>query len=145
MIIVPSAPLGAGSGPRARGNAAVSTRRRFRVKLDPAQYFNDMMTPTSTGSGGGGDWYGRVNLLVRRKAKENNFKAVLDSVRDLLNAPEGPQRAVPPWMVDVLLGYGSPASAHYRYHNPSLPFRFLVTPLDFCIHCVHVYVFVSVR
>ena len=108
---------------------AASTRRRFRVKLDPAQYFADMMTTgngNGRGGGGGGDWYSRVNLLVRRKSKENNFKAVLDSVRDLLNAPEGPQRAVPPWMHDVLLGYGSPASAHYRYdpRPPSLPLFF---------------------
>ena len=117
LFLLSSDQRGAG-GSKARGGGAAasssSTRRRFRVKLDPAQYFADMMTTTTTG--GGGDWYGRVNLLVRRQSKENNFKAVLDSVRDLLNAPEGPQRAVPPWLVDVLLGYGSPASAHYRYY-----------------------------
>ena len=120
---------------------AASTRRRFRVKLDPAQYFADMMTASGNGNGrgggGGGDWYSRVNLLVRRKSKENNFKAVLDSVRDLLNAPEGPQRAVPPWMHDVLLGYGSPASAHYRYDpRPRFPLSLLFPFVDSPCLCV---------
>jgi intron-binding protein aquarius len=40
---------------------------------------------------------------VRRKAKENNFKAVLETIRDLMNtAYVG--KAVPPWLHDVFLG-----------------------------------------
>jgi hypothetical protein len=32
--------------------------------------------------------YKTFNLLIRRRAKENNFKAVLETVRDLMNQEE---------------------------------------------------------
>lgn len=53
---------------------------------------------------GAEDVYGTFNLLLRRKPKENNFKAVLESIRDLMNA----DCAVPAWLHDILLGYGDP-------------------------------------
>ena len=31
------------------------------------------------------DVYSSFNLIMRRKPKENNFKAVLESIRDLMN------------------------------------------------------------
>jgi len=31
------------------------------------------------------DTYKTFNLIMRRKAKENNFKAVLETIRDLMN------------------------------------------------------------
>jgi hypothetical protein len=34
----------------------------------------------------GEDVYQSLNLVIRRKAKENNFKAVLETIRDLVNA-----------------------------------------------------------
>ena len=46
---------------------------------------------------------------MRRKPKENNFKAVLETIRDLMNT----ECVVPDWLQDVLLGYGDPGSAHY--------------------------------
>lgn len=55
-----------------------------------------------------------MNLLVRRKPKENNFKSVLETIRDLMNmAAVG--RAIPTWLHDIFLGYGSPDAAHYRF------------------------------
>lgn len=57
--------------------------------------------------------YDSLNLIVRRKSKENNFKAVLETIRTLINT-EAIGRAVPSWLYDVILGYGNPASAHYR-------------------------------
>lgn len=36
--------------------------------------------------------------------QENNFKAVLESIRDLMNE----DCVVPPWLHDILLGYGDP-------------------------------------
>ena len=49
-------------------------------------------------------------MLIRRKAKENNFKAVLSTIRDLMNT-SAVGRAVPTWMQDIFLGYGDPAVA----------------------------------
>jgi len=46
---------------------------------------------------------------MRRKPKENNFKAVLDTIRDLMNI----NCVVPDWLHDIILGYGDPGSAHY--------------------------------
>ena len=43
----------------------------------------------------------------RLQAKENNFKAVLESIRDLMNE----DAAVPAWLHDILLGYGDPGAA----------------------------------
>ena len=50
---------------------------------------------------------------MRRKPKENNFKAILDCIRALMTTP----LVVPEWLQDVLLGYGDPAAASY----PNLP------------------------
>jgi intron-binding protein aquarius len=61
----------------------------------------------------GNDCYGGINLLIRRKAKENNFKAVLSTIRVLMNT-SAVGRAVPTWLQDIFLGYGDPAAAHYR-------------------------------
>lgn len=45
------------------------------------------------------------------QAKENNFKAVLESIRDLMNE----DCVLPPWLHDILLGYGDPGAAQYRH------------------------------
>ena len=85
---------------------AVGDTRVLKVALDPAQYYADVRSGT--------DPYPSLNLVVRRDGKENNFKSVLDTIRDLMNtAAVG--KAVPPWLHDVLLGYGDPSSAHYRH------------------------------
>lgn len=39
--------------------------------------------------------------LCRRKPKENNFKAVLESIRDLMNE----EVIIPPWLHDIFLGW----------------------------------------
>lgn len=43
-----------------------------------------------------------MNNNSATKFVENNFKAVLESIRDLMNE----EYAVPPWLHDILLGYG---------------------------------------
>lgn len=58
---------------------------------------------------GADDVYDTFNLLVRRDSKTNNFKAVLQTIRELLNT----ECVVPDWLTDVILGYGEPDSAHY--------------------------------
>ncbi|KAH7719949.1 DEAD box protein helicases superfamily protein (Aquarius) [Aphelenchoides avenae] len=81
--------------------------RTYRIKLDPNQYQIDM------DNGKEADIYFSFNLLVRRDPKANNFKAVLATVRQLLNT----ELVVPDWLNDVILGYGEPDSAHYSKIN----------------------------
>lgn len=53
--------------------------------------------------------YETFTIIVRRKPKENNFKAVLETIRDLMNT----ECVVPDWLHDIILGYGDPGAAHY--------------------------------
>ena len=53
---------------------------------------------------------GQTNpALGHSRLQENNFKAVLESMRDLMNEAT----VVPPWLHDTFLGYGDPAAAQY--------------------------------
>jgi intron-binding protein aquarius len=56
-----------------------------------------------------GDVYETFNVLVRRRPEENNFKAVLETIRDLMQS----DLVVPDWLQRVFLGYGDASSAHY--------------------------------
>jgi intron-binding protein aquarius len=58
---------------------------------------------------GEGDVYETFNVLVRRRPEENNFKAVLETIRDLMQS----DLVVPDWLQKVFLGYGDASSAHY--------------------------------
>jgi len=55
------------------------------------------------------DIYETFNIILRRKPKENNFKAVLETIRDLMNT----ECVIPDWLHNIILGYGDPAAAHY--------------------------------
>lgn len=81
-------------------------RRTFRVWLDCNQYREDM----SEVNKGKEDVYEGFNILIRRKPKENNFKAVLETIRELMNT----ECVVPEWLHDIILGYGDPSAAHYE-------------------------------
>mmetsp|Transcript_15961 Transcript_15961/g.37841 ORF Transcript_15961/g.37841 Transcript_15961/m.37841 type:complete len:1392 (+) Transcript_15961:941-5116(+) len=89
--------------------------RTLTVALDTAQYQADTNKHVKEG---GEDVYTTFNLLMRRKPKENNFKAVLESIRDLMNEPEA---SLPPWLHDIFLGYGDPAAAHYLSMDGKTP------------------------
>ncbi|XP_064403055.1 RNA helicase aquarius-like isoform X4 [Halichondria panicea] len=80
-------------------------KRVYRVWLDTNQYQSDMGRLVE----GAEDVYETFNVFVRRKPKENNFKAVLETIRDLMNT----NCLVPDWIHDTFLGYGDPASANY--------------------------------
>lgn len=82
------------------------SKRSFRVKLDPNQYQQDI---TANLEEGADDVYESFNVILRRKPKENNFKAVLETIRSLMNT----ECVVPEWLHDIILGYGDPGSAHY--------------------------------
>lgn len=77
--------------------------RKIELRLDPAQYHLDAQ---AMAEGSKGDVYQSFNVLLRRKAKENNFKAILECIRDLLTTP----LATPAWLHDVLLGCASPGA-----------------------------------
>ncbi|KAI8344483.1 hypothetical protein BC941DRAFT_10831 [Chlamydoabsidia padenii] len=79
--------------------------RTLRIALDPNQFKTDMQKHNH----GHEDIYDTFNILVRRKPQENNFKAVLETIRDLMQS----DLVVPDWLQRVFLGYGDPASAHY--------------------------------
>ncbi|XP_048393345.1 RNA helicase aquarius isoform X3 [Stegostoma tigrinum] len=80
--------------------------RTYRVWLDPNQYQQDMSFSIQSGAE---DVYETFNIIMRRKPKENNFKAVLETIRNLMNT----ECVVPDWLHDIILGYGDPGSAHY--------------------------------
>lgn len=80
--------------------------RTFRVLLDPNQYKVDMDKYVE---GKSNYVYGNLNVIVRRKPKENNFKAVLHTIRQLMNS----DCVLPDWLHDIILGYGDPGAAHY--------------------------------
>jgi intron-binding protein aquarius len=82
--------------------------RTYRVLLDSNQYKmdSDKLAANEIKE----DVYSSFNVFVRRRPKENNFKAVLECIRDLMNT----NFVVPDWLRDLILGYGDPKAAHYR-------------------------------
>eukprot|EP01059_Diplonema_ambulator_P031862 TRINITY_DN5991_c1_g3_i1.p1 TRINITY_DN5991_c1_g3~~TRINITY_DN5991_c1_g3_i1.p1 ORF type:complete len:1329 (+),score=380.49 TRINITY_DN5991_c1_g3_i1:128-4114(+) len=83
------------------GVKLVGDVRHARVGLDPVVYQKDAAKDPKI--------YEKFDLMIRRRPQENNFKAVLDSIRDLMHNPT----TVPKWLHDVFLGYGDADSAHY--------------------------------
>ncbi|XP_060647054.1 RNA helicase aquarius [Drosophila nasuta] len=99
-------------------------QRSYRVWLDSNQYRMDMDDLQD----GSDDVYESFNILMRRKPKENNFKAVLETIRHLMNT----ECVVPPWLHDILLGYGDPGAAHYsNMPNQERTLEFNDTFLDY--------------
>ena len=83
-------------------------QRRLLLRLDASAYAVDK----AHADAGKGDILDSINLIIRRRARENNFKAVLSSLRSLALAPELP--SVPVWLQDVFLGFGDPSGASYK-------------------------------
>ena len=79
--------------------------RYLQVLLDPVQYKIDLETLGEKDN----EVYGSLHLIVRRKAKENNFKAILSTIRDVINSDV----KIPEWLENILLGYGSMKSEEY--------------------------------
>lgn len=77
--------------------------RQVRVLLDAAQYKIDHDARKTAPD----HIYRSFNVLIRRKPKENNFKHILEAIRDLLRDNSG----VPNWLHDSILGYGDPSAA----------------------------------
>lgn len=79
--------------------------RRLVVNIDAAAYKVDQGRKIS----GNPDVYEAMNVIVRRKGRENNFKSILESIKNLALS----EVALPVWLQEVFLGYGDPAGATY--------------------------------
>lgn len=88
------------------GASALDHKRRIQLRLDPQTYVRD----AERAAAGKPDVYGRINLLLRRNKRENNFHPVLQSIRSLVLS----ELPLPPWLHEVFLGYGDPAGAHHK-------------------------------
>lgn len=87
------------------GHNGRSRLSRLIVRLDTKAYKSDNLSKV----GGKPDVYDSINLIVRRKGRENNFKKVLETMQSLTLADV----AIPAWLQEVFLGYGDPAGASY--------------------------------
>ncbi|KAH0565657.1 hypothetical protein GP486_000947 [Trichoglossum hirsutum] len=95
-----------------------SRMRRLHVKLDSSMYKLDSVRIEA----GKPSIYEDINVILRRKGRENNFKTILESIQTLTLSDV----PIPSWLQDVFLGYGDPAGANYtRLPNriPAIDFR----------------------
>ena len=74
-------------------------KRTMRLVFDPVQFMQDNF-----------DDYSSFNVLIRRKSEENQFKNVMNTLKDLLKS----NVSVPEWLNDVILGYGDPQTVEYK-------------------------------
>ena len=88
------------------GGGAGDGRRKIQLKLDSRTYKKDM----EQASGSTPDAYERINIIMRRNRRENNFKPILESIRTLTLS----DLPLAPWLHEVFLGYGDPAAATYQ-------------------------------
>ncbi|KAL2264028.1 hypothetical protein VTK26DRAFT_3332 [Humicola hyalothermophila] len=79
-----------------------SDARKIQLRLDAESFKADTESHR--------DVYDGINLLIRRSGRENNFKPVLESIRDL-TLSEVPLAS---WLHEVFLGYGDPSGATYK-------------------------------
>ncbi|KAI0597645.1 P-loop containing nucleoside triphosphate hydrolase protein [Biscogniauxia sp. FL1348] len=84
-----------------------SQTRRFQLRLDAKVYKEDM----ERNSKGKPDVYEKINLIIRRSGRENNFKPVLESIRSLALSDV----PLASWLHENFLGYGDPAGATYKH------------------------------
>lgn len=83
------------------GNSRGSNRK-IQLRLDPRAYKEDTERKRNV--------YEGINLVVRRSGRENNFRPVLESIKDLTLSDV----PLAPWLHEVFLGYGDPAGATYK-------------------------------
>ncbi|KAF1932760.1 P-loop containing nucleoside triphosphate hydrolase protein [Didymella exigua CBS 183.55] len=102
--------------PRARS-------RRLVVNIDAKQYQADMDHVAQ----GRPNTYENINMIARRRGRENNFLPILDSIKRLTLS----DIPAPSWLHEVFLGYGDPSSATYtRLPNRLQSIDFRDTFLD---------------
>ena len=90
---------------QANGHRSRPRVRRLLVNLDAAAFKADKDRTVM----GKPDIYPFINVIARRKGRENNFKSILETMQRLIVS----DIALPSWIQDIFLGYGDPASARY--------------------------------
>jgi len=97
--------------------------KRLIVNLDAVEYKLDLERKTKDKP----DVYDTINVIVRRKGRENNFKKILETIQNLALSDV----PVPAWLQEVFLGYGDPTGASYtRLENSLKTVDFRDTFLD---------------
>lgn len=97
--------------------------RRLIVNLDAVEYKLDLERKIKDKL----DVYDTINVIVRRKGRENNFKKILETIQNLALSDV----LVPAWLQEVFLGYGDPNGASYtRLENSLKAVDFRDTFLD---------------
>ena len=89
------------------GSYSRPRQRRLLVNIDPIAYSYD----EDRKSHGKPDVYETINVIVRRKGRENNFKRILKSIQSLTLSDV----PVPSWLQEVFLGFGDPSAATYTH------------------------------
>lgn len=56
------------------------------------------------------DIYDSINVIIRRHARENNFRPILETIKRLALS----DAAAPSWLQDVFLGHGDPSASSYK-------------------------------
>ncbi|OJJ33165.1 hypothetical protein ASPWEDRAFT_53200 [Aspergillus wentii DTO 134E9] len=79
--------------------------RRLLLNLDSAAFKADKDRSLQ----GKQDIYPLINVIARRKGRENNFKSILETMQRLIVS----DIALPSWIQDIFLGYGDPSGARY--------------------------------
>jgi intron-binding protein aquarius len=85
---------------------------RLIVKLDAVMFKEDMDRVAN----GKADIYKTFNVVLRRRAVENNFKPILESIRSLTLS----DIPIASWLHEVFLGYSDPAAATYTHMSNQL-------------------------
>jgi intron-binding protein aquarius len=88
------------------GYSRSSGHRKLIVNLDTSAYKAD----EDRKSKGKADVYEAINVIVRRRGRENNFKRILESIKSLTLSDV----QIPTWFQEVFLGYGNPSGASYK-------------------------------
>ena len=92
--------------PRAENEGRRPKTRRLIVNIDAAAYEEDREQMAKTKV----NIYESMNLVIRRRGRENNFKPVLESIKRLTLSDV----PAPSWLQGVFLGYDDPAAATYK-------------------------------
>ena len=90
-------------GGQVNGGGRKSRLKRIIVNFDVAEYKADLDRKAR----GKPDVYDSINVIVRRKGRENNFKKILETIQSLALS----DIPIPAWLQEVFLGYGDPSGA----------------------------------
>eukprot|EP01080_Neovahlkampfia_damariscottae_P006060 gene6060-10061_t len=90
-------------------NKLFGSERKLKIKLDKIQYEKDNENGVDLG---------KFNLILKINSKENNFKSILETIKNLiLNENE---LILPDWFNDLFLGYGNPQDSNFKNISNSL-------------------------